>query len=146
MFPDYQEPDTLAPLCAPRPEHGAALDAALRPLVAQAAALTAPGALRGYIERTEADGRIEGWAQDIANPELPVLLDVFMGEQRLGSVLACDFRGDLAQAGIGRGHAMFSFQAPGALSPAARQKISIRRHGDGAVLANTEELLSRACG
>lgn len=142
LYPDYAEPDALA-LCAPRPEQGPALGAALRPVVAQAAALAAPGALRGYIDIIAEDGSVEGWAQDIANPELPVLLEICLGEQVLGSVLACDYRADLAQAGIGRGYAMFSFRAPVRLSQAARQAVSIRRAGDGEVLEATETC--RAC-
>lgn len=146
LFPDYREPDALVPLCAPRPEHGPELDAVLRPIVAQVTASTVPGELRGSIDLIEADGLIEGWAQDLANPELPVLLDIFVGELQMGSVLACNYREDLAEAGIGRGHAMFSFQAPVNLSLPARRAISIRRQGDGAALATLQYLRSRARG
>jgi hypothetical protein len=133
LFPDYAEPDEIA-LCAPRPERGPALDAVLRPIVARAAAGAVPGALRGFVDLIEEDGLVEGWAQDMANPELPVQLEIRRGSAVLGTVLACDKREDLAAAGIGKGRAMFSCRVPGGLTDDARHGISVHRAGDGAVV------------
>jgi hypothetical protein len=141
-FPGYVEPETIA-LCAPRPEAGPALAAALAPVVARAAALVQPGALRGVVDLIEADGLVEGWAQDAANPDLPVALEICLGETVLGRVLACDYREDLAAAGIGHGRAKFSFTVPGGLDDATRAGVVVRRGSDGAALPYSEELVRR---
>lgn len=133
LFLDYAEPEEIS-LCAPRPERGPELDAVLRPVVAHAAAHAAPGALRGFVDLIEEDGLVEGWAQDMANPELPVLLEIRRGGEVLGTVLACDRREDLATAGIGKGRAMFSLRVPGGLAGAARYGVSVHRAGDGAMV------------
>lgn len=127
QFPDYAEPQTVS-LCAPRPEAGPRLEAALLPLV-QGLGVT-PGPLRGYIESISADG-VSGWAWDEANPDLPVCLEIRAAGKLLGIALACHYRGDLAEAGLGRGHCMFSFAA--SFAPGAR--INVHRLADGAELA-----------
>lgn len=133
LYPDYTAPQALC-LCAPRPENGPELDEVLRPLVASAAALTNAGPLQGFVETIAPSGVIEGWAQDAANPLLPVLLDIYMGKTLLGSVLACDYRIDLQKAGIGTGHAMFRFAAPRKLSAAQRKTIMVKRRSDDTML------------
>jgi hypothetical protein len=133
LYPDYQTPDTLQ-LCAPRPERGPGLAAGLRPVVRRAAARAVPGPLRGYIDLVTA-GRIEGWAQDQQNPELPVLLQVLADSRVIGSVLACDYRADLATAGIGQGRCHFAFRMPAKYAGAA---IRVRRAGDGAEIAMSD--------
>jgi hypothetical protein len=133
-FPEHVTPAALE-LCAERPERGPALDAALRPVVARAAQLVAPGALRGSLDLITADGVIEGWAQDEANPELAVLLEVFADGALLGTVLACDHRADLQAAGLGSGRHMFSFRAP----PGERRNVVVRRAGDGAVVPISDD-------
>jgi hypothetical protein len=136
LFPDATSPAEPA-LCAPRPQSGPELQAALMPIVSRAAAGLVPGILHGWIERIEADG-IVGWAQDTAYPELPVLLEVWLGDELLGTVLACEFRGDLAAAGIGRGYCRFgcSIVMPAGWAGA----LTIRRAADGAVLPPTDAL------
>jgi len=134
LYPDFIAP--LAPqLCAARPEHGPALDAALRPVVAQAEAATTPGALLGWIDKIDESGNIEGWAHDSANPHLPVLLAVFIGGTVVGTVLACDYRADLEVAGYGHGRCGFTYRLPSAAELGA---VHIRRISDGAVLLFTE--------
>jgi hypothetical protein len=112
LYPDHQ-PLTQQKLCAPRPQEGKLLDAALRPIIAHAQAQngTAPGALIGCIDSV-ANGQLEGWAQDLGQPECPVLLAISLNGTSFGTVLACDYRADLAAAGIARGFAKFSFQLP----------------------------------
>ncbi len=130
LFPDYEEPAALQ-LCAPRPEAGPELEAALAPVLAPvlARAEATPGALHGYIERLGPDC-IEGWAWDAANPDLPVALEIFAGAEKLVEALACHYRGDIAQAGFGRGHCMFSF----AIAGDWRAELIVRRKADGAQL------------
>lgn len=109
LYPAYESPDEIT-LCAPRPEHGPALEAALRPIVDRAAGGRL-GKLRGNIDRI--DGRrVEGWAQDVNWPELPQLLEFSAQGMVLGQALACHGRRDLEEAGIGIGRAHFIFIAP----------------------------------
>lgn len=135
LYPEYVTPDGVT-TCRPRPQHGPALAAALAPVVAQAAAGRALGTLAGWVERI-VDGRVEGWAVDLAQAELPVLLEVLCGAEMLGTVLACDPRGDLRTAGYGQGHCSFSFACPQRLEAA---QVTVRRAADGFALPFTPEL------
>lgn len=124
--PGWQAPPALS-LCAPRFLAGPRLAAALRPFLPPPPGF---GALRGCIDI--ADGRmVSGWAQDIASPLWPQMLEIYAGRTKLGTVLACDHRPDLEQAGIGIGRAGFSFRAPRRYNPA---RLRISRVGDGASL------------
>jgi hypothetical protein len=100
----------------------------------------APGPLVGWIDAVAADGRIEGWAYDPHHPSLPVLLEIVLRGEVVGSVLACDYRADLAAAKIGLGRAMFETRIAGALAAVRTGELIIRRADDGAVL-----MLSEAC-
>jgi hypothetical protein len=140
LYPNEPPPESLN-LCAPRPESGPPLEAALRPVVARAASLASPGPLEGYVERASA-WKIEGWAFDYANPDLPVCLEIFAGDEMLGTVLAHNHRPDLRQAGKGRGACAFRFALPKRL-PDALPPLRIRRAGDGAELPLSAEILGR---
>lgn len=152
LYPQSRAPDALS-LCAARPESGAVLDAALRPVVARAGQGVAPGPLKGWVETVAGDWKICGWAQDTAQTELPVLLEVLLGGKVLGSVLACDYRPDLAAAGLGRGHCGFVFISPRRLTAEVRAELQVRRASDGALLpmnkmvtAGNLQLVSLAAG
>ncbi len=136
LYPDYEPPEVIT-LCAPRPEDGAALEAALRPVLARAEP-HAPGALRGFIDRIEGR-RVDGWAQDSSWPDLPQLLTFHDGEAPLGEALACHYRNDLAAAGIGRGRASFMFTAARDFDPIL---LRVRRAVDGAALSRVPGLMT----
>jgi hypothetical protein len=138
LYPDYRTPEQLQ-LCAPRPQSGAAFAAALWPAVAQASQAIQPGHLRGAIDKI-APHVIKGWAQDMANPQLPVLLEVLLEDVVIGTALACAYRGDLAEAGIGNGRCGFTFKSPMTIDDAAMGQISIRRAADG-----TEIFMTKTC-
>ena len=121
-------------MCAPRPQHGPALEAALRPITARAATLVSPGRLQGWIDHVHPSGIITGWAQDTAHPELPVLLEILLRNRPLGAILACDVRADLAAAGIGQGRAAFAFKSSTKLARAALSAVKVRRVADGATI------------
>lgn len=139
LYPDYVTPEALA-LCAPRPEHGPALEVALRPVLARAEAMVSPGGLQGWIDWIGADGVIEGWAWDTGNPELPVALEVLADGEVIGTVLACQHRADLEAAGYGNGQCSFRFLAQPGLAP---RGITMRRAADGAALAPAFDLWER---
>jgi autotransporter-associated beta strand protein len=124
LFPEHVVP--AAPrLCAPRVSAGASLAASLAPILARAAAETTPGRLRGYVERAGADGLITGWAQDEANPELPVTLEILRNGTLAGTVLAHEQRDDLRAAGIGPGRHGFRLKCP----PGATVELRSRATG-----------------
>ena len=132
LYPDNGPAPEAFTLCAPRPEQGAALEKALRPVVARVKA--AHGALLGSIDRVEGVWRVQGWAYDPANPSLPVLLQVELDGRVIGTVAACEPRGDLAAAGIGTGRCAFTFTSPVRLRPELLPSLRIRRVADGAEL------------
>ena len=116
LYPEYDTPDDVA-LCAPRPLGGAGLDAALRPIVALAAAGQRPGRLTGYVECVT-EHAVAGWAWDASHPETPVLIEVLLDGNVLCTALACDFRPDLRDAGKGGGRCAFSLDLPAPLGAA----------------------------
>jgi hypothetical protein len=103
----------------------------------------APGHLRGFIDSVEND-RTSGWAQDVSYPELPILLDIWLYDQLLGTILACAYRGDLDAAGIGRGCCSFSFATQLAVPSASLRYLTIRRRADGATLQMIPGLRTKA--
>ena len=137
LYPEHREPDELV-LCAPRPMSGPKLDQALRPVVLRAMAGMTPGPLSGCIDLIPTPWKVEGWAHDADHPELPVLLEVLLRDESIGTVLACDHRGDLEQAGIGRGHCAFAFSSPVRLPLDAMHEIRVRRLNDGAEIAMSD--------
>lgn len=141
LYPDHV-PATELRLCAPRLEAGPALDAALRPIVARAAALVRPGRLLGWVEEVTRHGYIRGWAMDEATPELPVLLEVLCEGKVVHRLLACDYRGDLAEAGLGQGRCAFALYLPGD-GPWPVADLTIRRAADGSALPPTEAFVER---
>jgi hypothetical protein len=99
---------------------------------------TPPGPLRGFVDIAGPD-ICNGWAYDTANPNHPVVLDIFRGEQRIARVLANDYRADLRAAGIGEGTCAFSVPLPPGAAP-----ITVRRATDGAPLTLTDNAAARA--
>jgi hypothetical protein len=139
MFPDHRVPDALAPLCSPRPERGAALAVALKPIVERAGAGIAAGPLRGFIDRVDGLWKLDGWAQDSDHPQLPVLLEVLLADKVIGTVLACDFRQDLFDV-FGHGNSSFVFESPVELRPELLHTLQVRRACDGAPVQINENI------
>ncbi len=131
-YPDYVTPDALA-LCAPRPERGPALGVALREVVALAGRGLGAGWLDGALDLVSSD-LIEGWAMDVSHPDLPVMLDIWDGDVRLDSVLACDARADLRAAGKGRGYCAFSYRPALPLRAEVLKNLRVTRAGGAAEL------------
>jgi hypothetical protein len=142
LYPD-QPPAAELTLCAPRPEHGARLDTAIRPVVARTADALTPGELRGSIDVVQAPWTINGWAQDTLHPELPVLLEVLVGGKIVGTMLACDYRADLDEAKIGAGRCAFFLTSPVRLRPEMLSTVEIRRASDHAALRMSGDCAGR---
>lgn len=121
--------DPQRPTPMRRTEQGYALEAARRRIAARAGIAPlpyplAPGPLLGHIER-HANGILEGWACDPANPTVPVDLTLHTpaGPRPL---LANAFRTDLLRAHIGTARHGFRIATP--------HPTSITRTSDGAPL------------
>jgi hypothetical protein len=141
LYPGYRPPEEVS-LCAPRPERGARLEAALRPVLARAAA--GPGTLAGWLDLISAPWTVEGWARDEAHPELPVVLEFLLDGEVLGTAVACHFRGDLTQDGRSSGRHGFRWTAPCTLPADAAARLHVRRAGDGAALPNSAPAVRKA--
>jgi hypothetical protein len=142
LYPAYVSPPSPI-LCAPRPASGPDLAARLRPLAAAAASETSPGRLRGWIDSVSETGLVKGWAQDEANPNLPMLLEILVDGQLVDTVLACDHRGDLAEAGIAQGNCSFTVALPATIAPTSYASLAVRRAEDGAEIPMTPECATR---
>jgi autotransporter passenger strand-loop-strand repeat protein len=139
LYPDAT--DEMRTMCAPRIEDGWHLQAIQHRIAARAgieAPVTIPGSLRGFVDEP-GPVTVSGWAQDQANPEQPVCLDVFANGRRVARVLANRYRADLRDAGIGSGTHAFTVDLPlGCVG-----SIEIRRTVDAAPLALTEDAQAR---
>jgi len=87
-------------------------------------ALPGGGLLRGQLDLATRE-RIAGWAQDGADPETPMALQILDNMAPIARVLANRTRNDLAEAGIGNGRHGFDIIIPGGLSPLARHVIQV---------------------
>ena len=140
---EYKElhPEAAAGLeqfCAPRREDGYEVEAARRRIALRAGLSTTSdepraGTLRGQVDRITTRG-IEGWAQNLDNPEAPVCLDIYAGARLIGQVLANTYRGDLERAGHGSGRHSFAFTPPPGLV-ITPDSVHVHRSFDGALLA-----------
>ncbi len=87
---------------------------------------------------------VAGWAQDDAQPDVPVSLLVIVDDDLLGRILANRYRADLEQAGIGSGRHSFEFQLPKSLPPFERHVLKVCRESDGIDLAQSPVVLEPA--
>ena len=135
-------PRVPARYCAPRREDGEQVEAVRRRLALRAnpAARSESegfGALRGNVD-TLAGGRLHGWAQHAARPEVPVCLEVLLDGAVIARTLANRYRADLWHAGLGSGCHAFEVALPEALHAQAQRLhgtgLRVRRIADGAEL------------
>lgn len=81
------------------------------------------------------DGVLRGWAWDEASPQRPTRIGVFLDGESLTTIQPQEFRGDLAQAGIGHGCYAFTLRLPDYLRDGQAHSVSLRHLGIG---PNTE--------
>jgi glycosyltransferase involved in cell wall biosynthesis len=101
-----------------------------------------PPPLTGHIDQADRHA-VTGWAMDPARPGEPVLLEVVLDGEVVGTFPADRHRADLAQAGMGDGRHAFQLQIPGGLSPHAERVLELRRAGDGAPVPGSPVVLPR---
>jgi hypothetical protein len=142
LYPDARRAPAL--YCAPRRQDGEQVEAVRRRLARRAdpAGLSGHeglGALRGHLDMIE-DGRLYGWAQHVARPEVPVCLELLLDDRIVAQVLANRYRPDLWHAGLGSGCHSFEVAVPDVLQAHVRsfglQAVRLRRIADHAELHN----------
>jgi hypothetical protein len=138
LYPGSAAPETR---CLPRLDHGFQLEAVRRHLAKRAGiqAFGTQGALRGYVDRAGPE-ICSGWAQDCANPENPVCLDIVADGRRIGRVLANRYRADVGAAGYGSGCHGFEFPLPAGFDG----RIAVMRSQDHSPLIWTETAMAPA--
>jgi len=75
--------------------------------------------------------QVAGWAQEDAQPDVPVSLLVIDNDKLLGRILANRYRADLENAGIGTGRYGFEFEFPNSLAPFQKHVVKVCRETDG---------------
>jgi hypothetical protein len=73
-----------------------------------------------------------------------VLLEILLEGQVIGTVLACDYREDLLQAGFGQGRCSFTFVSPIKLRAGLLSTLQVRRAVDGAPVPVSRCILDAA--
>ncbi len=96
----------------------------------------APAVYQGYHDGAGCSV-INGWAWDRNDPESPINVAVFADGQLIGTVLAIQFRQDLANAGIGNGYHAFSLNTPASLKDGQPHSILVRYSGSATSLTNS---------
>ena len=122
-------------LCAPRIEDGFHLEAIQQRLAARANVPPVSDhldMLSGFID-IAGPQMVAGWAQDEANPERPVCLDILVDGRRVQRVLANRYRADLRRAGKGSGRHAFEVQIE-----SVGGVVEVRRSADQALLMPTD--------
>jgi hypothetical protein len=76
------------------------------------------GTLDGFVK-----GEIVGWAYDYGHKDDSVTVDIYDGEEKLGSVKADKLRKDLAEKKIGTGKYGFQFAIPASLKDGKTHEI-----------------------
>jgi hypothetical protein len=128
-------------MCELLPALSSSADAAaqLREYAAEIWAGRKPGPLAGALELITpasqlARAQISGWAMDMDNPSVPILLEITLHGKVIGLALACRFRADLLRAGLGDGKCAFVQYVECPLREEDFPGITVRRASDGATL------------
>jgi hypothetical protein len=122
-----------------RPGQVVALRPRIAGLILEAPTLTLDAAGQGVMGCLDAasPGHVEGWAVDLANPDRPVKLDVFVDALRVGGVTAAASRPDVEMLGFGNGASGFSLVLPDHPEPLTRRRIGVRLAGSLTELAGS---------
>jgi hypothetical protein len=138
----YPEPLPWPPVpCLERIDQGFVLDSIQQRLNERAGIAPVDpveGPLRGFVDIAGPE-RVSGWAQNEAQPEFSVCLDILVDGIRVMRALANQYREDLQALGIGSGNHAFDV----ALPERASGQVEIRRTIDQAPLPLTDDAAAR---
>lgn len=129
-----QEPQRAMPAGAPRQDEDGKS-------TLQDGEMSGPAQLHGFVDRVGTDA-IEGWAQDPAQPEEPVCLDVLIEDVFVTRMLAHGHRADLLASGQGSGCHAFSLRLPFQMSSQQRKSVVVRRTSDHVVVPWTSTAIA----
>ena len=137
----HPEADVTVPVYyAPRHEDGERVEAVRRRLAQRADPATWRtdfGPLRGSVDGFDGE-RLYGWAQHAARPEVPVCLELLLGDVVVTQMLANRYRDDLRLGGVGSGHHAFEVTVPDQLAaelqPSGTRSLRVRRIVDATEL------------
>jgi SAM-dependent methyltransferase len=82
---------------------------------------------------------LAGWAWDHSQPDSPVSVEIYDGGTKVATLLADQFRQDLADTGIGDGRHGFYYATPPSFRDAARHLLSAKIAGTGIHLTNSPQ-------
>nr|WP_318272799.1 Hint domain-containing protein [Paracoccus saliphilus] len=102
----------------------------------------APGVLAGHLDLVADNGRLEGWARDESHPADPVVLEVRLGDEVLGTLVACRPRRDMTEAGLGQ--CAFFFDCGRRLTRQEAIQLQLCRMEDGSPLSKESTRLPAA--
>ncbi|KAA0125147.1 Hint domain protein [Methylobacterium sp. P1-11] len=121
---------------APRTEVGPELAALRKRLIRRSGASAEPmgfGTVRAWLDRCDGT-RVAGWAQDTADPDAPVCLDIVVDGRIVAMTVAALYRADIAAAGVGDGRHGFDLGLATPLALGAPHVVEVRRSVDDAVI------------
>jgi hypothetical protein len=136
-----RNPASLRPFDLDRTRLEVQLESSASPPAPQPGATTEPAGHQGFLEAALAS-EIVGWAWDRTRGDETILVDVWAGSRRLGSVPARDFRPDLEAEGKGDGRHGFRFTPPPDLVNGRPQSIWVNVAGTDIALAGCPKALS----
>ena len=84
-----------------------------------------------------ANGQLHGWARSLEDSDRNLAVAIFHKNQRLGTVVANQFREDLRRSGIGNGRGVYGFTFPVPAHIRALRKYSLRASVNGIELSNS---------
>lgn len=105
-------------------------------------AIALPRPPKGHVDVAERT-RISGWAQDAADPDRPLVVELVEGGDVLARTVANLPRPDLRDAGLGSGDHGFSFATPERLFPFARHVVRVRAAGTDIDLPGSPAVIER---
>jgi hypothetical protein len=91
------------------------------------------GTVRAWLDRCDGT-RVAGWAQDKADPDATVCLDIVVDGRIVAMTVAALYRADIAAAGVGDGRHGFDLGLATPLAPGAPHVVEVRRSVDDAVI------------
>ncbi|MHB2211527.1 Hint domain-containing protein [Methylobacterium sp. CM6257] len=121
---------------APRIGLGPELAALRRRLILRAGPSAEPmqlGTVRAWLDRCDGT-RVAGWAQDAAQPDAPVCLDMVVDGRIVAMTVAAEYRADIAAAGVGDGRHDFDLGRAMPLVTGVPHVVEVRRSVDDAVI------------
>lgn len=87
----------------------------------------------GFLDEISCNS-ISGWAWNRQQPDAPVKVDIYDGENKLVTVTAADFREDLLKANLGNGRHAFNYPVVTSLKDGKPHAIHVRVSGADAEL------------